>query len=258
MAPALFPRKLVWFYKLMVKRLQRAEVIITISEFSKKDIIAYTGIPASRVRVIYLGVESHFAPLTSQPALADILSRYELKPKQFVLYVGNTMPHKNVRRTAEAVKIVRCKYPGIVLAVAGARDRYRADLEKAVMDMGVSDGVRFLGPIPEDELPLLYNAAAVFIFPSLYEGFGLPVLEAMACGTPVVTSNAASLPEVVGDAAITIDPRSSEAIATAVQSVLEDPCLAAELSRRGVERARGFSWKRAAEQHLSVYREVLR
>jgi glycosyltransferase involved in cell wall biosynthesis len=258
MAPTLFPRKLVWYYKLMVKRLHHAEVIITISEFSKRDIIAYTGIPASRVRVIYLGVDPQFAPLRSQPALADLLSRYELKPKQFVLYVGNTMPHKNVRRIAEAVKIAQCKYPCIVLAVAGARDRYRADLEKAVMDIGVSDGVRFLGPIPEDELPALYNAAAVFVFPSLYEGFGLPVLEAMACGTPVVTSNATSLPEVVGDAAITVDPNSSEAIATAIQSVLEDPRLAAELSRKGVEQARGFNWKRSAEEHLSVYKEVLR
>jgi len=167
------------------------------------------------------------------------------------------MPHKNVERLVEAISLVRRSHPDVALMVGGAPDKHRGSVERAVAQHRLGDAVRFLGKVPEDDLPGLLSSAAMFAFPSLYEGFGLPVLEAMACGTPVVTSNRSSLPEVVGDAAATVEPTDVSALAAAMCGLLDDERHAARLGARGMARARQFTWRRCAEAHLQVYREVL-
>ena len=143
------------------------------------------------------------------------------------------------------------------MIIGGAADKHRASVERAVARHGLDQAVRFLGKVPEADLPALLSSAAVFAFPSLYEGFGLPVLEAMACGAPVVTSTRSSLPEVVGDAAVTVEPTDASALAGALAAILDDPGFSARLSERGITRARQFTWRRCADAHLQVYREVL-
>lgn len=181
---------------------------------------------------------------------------YQL-PERFVLYLGNTMPHKNVERLIEAMALVRRAHPEVALIMGGAPDKHRVSVEQAVARQGLDTAVRFLGKVPEADLPGLLSSATTFAFPSLYEGFGLPVLEAMACGAPVVTSNRSSLPEVVGDAAVMVEPTDVAALAAALVALLDDEHYALRLGALGVAQARQFTWRRCAEAHLQVYREVL-
>jgi glycosyltransferase involved in cell wall biosynthesis len=141
--------------------------------------------------------------------------------------------------------------------VVGARKWKYSPIFETVKQLGLENHVHFMGFVPEDELPALYNGADLFVFPSLYEGFGLPVLEAMACGTPVITSNVSSLPEVAGNAALLVDPYNVDELADAMRRILSDPALAADLRARGLERAQQFSWERTAQETLAVYKHVL-
>ena len=253
--PALFPRRLVWFFRLFARRLRRADRVITISEATARDVEELAGVARDRISAVHLGVDAHFTPADAEQR-DRVRRRYDLPPR-FVLYVGNTMPHKNVGRLVEALAIVRRSCGDAALVIGGAPDKYRPAVEAAIETHGVGDAVRFLGAIEETDLPPLLSSASVFAFPSLYEGFGLPALEAMACGAPVVTSNRASLPEVVGDAAIQVDALDAGALASAIVRLLEDRAESARLAAAGLARARTFTWAKCARAHLDVYRELL-
>jgi len=253
--PDLFSRKIVLFYRLMSRRLRTVDRVITISESTARDVHELLGIPHERITPIHLGVEPTFAR-ASAGEQHRVRSAHRL-PERFVLYLGNTMPHKNVERLVEAMSMVRQSHPDVALVLGGAPDKHRGNVEQTIARHHLGDVVRFLGKVPEADLPGLISSATLFAFPSLYEGFGLPVLEAMACGTPVVTSNRSSLPEVVGDAGVMVEPTDVAALAAALRALLDDEGHASRLGERGLERARQFTWRRCADAHLQVYREVL-
>jgi glycosyltransferase involved in cell wall biosynthesis len=235
----------------------RADRILTVSEASKRDILRYFRVPEQKIHVIPNAIDERF---NQPPAAADIervKERYQLNDP-FVLYAGNIKPHKNLERLIEAFHMFR--RPGlehVKLLIIGDEISKYATLRRAVHRLKLHKHVRFFGFVPHQTLAVLYRLAAVFVFPSLYEGFGLPPLEAMASGAPVITSNVSSLPEVVGDAALLIDPYDSEALADAMRRVLSDDTLRLELRERGLVRARHFSWDRSVRQVHEIYQEVL-
>jgi glycosyltransferase involved in cell wall biosynthesis len=175
----------------------------------------------------------------------------------YILYVGALTLRKNIARALEAFAELNSSHPGLCFVLAGPSTWKKTPIASLLERLGITERVLLTGPLTDDDLPALYNGADLFVFPSLYEGFGLPPLEAMACGTPVVTSNASSLPEVVGDAAITVDPYDVDALSGAMRRVLTDPCLRDEMRQKGLARASGFTWERTARETVSVYRQVL-
>jgi len=233
-----------------------ADRVITISEHSRRDIGRYLGIPSSVLRPVPLGVAPRFQPVSPEQVASHLVRRFGLRPP-YVLYVGAITIRKNVVRALRAFASIRQFLPELRFVLAGARVWRKTPLEPVIQELGLADRVYCTGPFPDADLPALYAGADLFVFPSLYEGFGLPPLEAMACGTPVVCSNAASLPEVVGDAALTVDPYDVDALADAMCRVLVDGQLREDLRARGLARARRFSWEKTARETVAVYREVL-
>jgi glycosyltransferase involved in cell wall biosynthesis len=236
---------------------RRSDRILTVSEASKRDILEYFDVPPDKIAVIYNAIDEHFAVAPPEDHVRRVAERYQLEGR-FVLYVGNVKPHKNLEKLLDAFHLLRAHADmhDVTLVVIGDAISKYAGLRRAVHRYNLHKFVRFLGFLPDETLAVVYRLARVFVFPSLYEGFGLPPLEAMASGTPVVTSNVSSLPEVAGDAALLVDPTSAEAIADAMRRVLTDHTLAAELSARGIARARTFSWERAATRVLQIYGEA--
>jgi glycosyltransferase involved in cell wall biosynthesis len=234
----------------------QAERVITVSEASKRDILQYFRIPPEKIEVIYNGIDERFWMPPDEEEVERVRQRYQLNDR-FVLYAGNIRPHKNLERLIEAFYILRRgEFEQVKLLIIGDEISKYATLRRAVHRHKLHKHVRFLGFVPDETLAVLYRLAAVFVFPSLYEGFGLPPLEAMASGTPVVTSNVSSLPEVVGDAALLIDPYDAEAIAGGLRLVLADKTLRDDLRARGLERAREFSWERSIARVRTIYEEV--
>jgi glycosyltransferase involved in cell wall biosynthesis len=256
--PQYFPVRVRWMLSLLVPfSMRRAERVITVSHSAKRDILAHYDIPESKVAVTHEAAAPHFRRVDRVQARAEIKTRYGID-RDFVLSVGNLQPRKNVRGLVEAYAQMpaglRSRYK---LVIVGQALWHHSDIYQAVADRGLLADVIFTGYVPERDLVLLYNAASLFAYPSRYEGFGLPVLEAMACGTPVVTSCVSSLPEIAGDAALLVDPADVAAISSAVAMVLSEPALAQRLSAAGLEQARSFSWQRTALETLQVYRQVL-
>jgi len=240
-----------FYFKFFLKKvLNKAKRVITISECSKRDIISHYNIPQEKVTVTYLAVEESFQPIGEQDKINDFKQRMGL-PKRFILYVGTRKKHKNIAGLIKAYSLLPRE--DCFLVLSGSMDQALLDLIKKYK---VEDRVVCIGKIEDSELPLLYNAADLFVFPSRYEGFGLPPLEAMACGVPVVTSNAASLPEVVGDAARLVDPDNSKEMAMAMSKVLNQENLRKELIQKGIMRARLFSWEKCARETLNLYKEA--
>jgi glycosyltransferase involved in cell wall biosynthesis len=237
---------------------RRARRVLTVSLASKQDILHYLGIPAEKVEVIYNALDSRLAATPTDEDMAYVRERFQLTAP-FILYAGNIKPHKNVDRLIEAYSILRRR--GITtpkLLIIGDEISKYPNLRRLVHRFQLHPYVRFFGFVPEATLAALYRLASVFVFPSLYEGFGLPPLEAMAARTPVVTSNVSSLPEVVGDAAVLIDPMDAGAIADAIARVLSDERLRDELVRRGQDRVTAFSWERSVARIREVYAEMVR
>jgi glycosyltransferase involved in cell wall biosynthesis len=237
---------------------RRARRILADSAATKRDVEETFGIPAARVDVVYPGVDEDFRPYdpadaTDRAALDDFRKAHAL-PARYVFYQGTLEPRKNVDRLVEAyARAVRRGLPH-ALVLAGGRGWGYDAIFAAVERLGLQDRVIFPGYVQRREQPLWYNAADVFVYPSQYEGFGLPALEAMACGVPVITSNTSSLPEVVGDTGITVDPTDVEALAEAMLSVLTDSGRAAEMRIAGRRRAGAFTWQGAATACVSAYR----
>jgi glycosyltransferase involved in cell wall biosynthesis len=234
---------------------RRSDRILTVSEASKRDILQLFNVPPEKVVVVYNAIDERFGVTPSRERVAEVRERYQLDHK-FVLYVGNIKPHKNLVRLIEAFSQLRRTRDDLKLLIIGDEISKLPALRRAVHSHKLHKHVRFLGYLNDDTLGVLYRLASVFVFPSLYEGFGLPPLEAMASGTPVVTSNVSSLPEVTGDAAILIDPYEVDSIADGMRRVLDDQALAAQLRERGLRRAREFSWTRSVERTLEVYRDA--
>jgi len=237
------------------RSVRRADHVIADSESTKRDLVELLGTPAGNVTVIHSGVEPRFQPITDQAALETVRQRYNL-PERFILSVGTLQPRKNFTMLIEAFSRLKLGIGNWKLVIAGGKGWLYEDIFARVEDLGLQGEVLFPGFVADEDLPALYNLAEVLALPSLYEGFGLPPLEAMACGTPVVTSNTSSLPEIVGDAGLMVEPADVDKLAEAMGRLLEDGDLHREMVQRGLARAREFTWERAARQLLAVYERV--
>jgi len=247
---------------LLRRGLLRAKRILAVSEATRRDVHNALGIPADRIRVVYNAPNpDFFLPAQSGAARARILERYQID-YPFLLYAGNIRPQKNIRRLVEAFAVVREQlarhpvYGDLHLIVIGDEISRYPSVRRAVIQTRVEKAVRFLGFVPFEALRVFFESAALFVFPSLYEGFGLPPLEAMAAGTPVVASNVSSLPEVLGHAAVLVNPENVFEIARAIQDALLDEDLRGDLVAKGKIQAARYSWDRTARDVLEVYREV--
>jgi len=237
---------------------KRAERVLTVSQASKDDILHYLGVPSSKVEVIYNALDERLAAAPTADDVARVRERFQLT-SPFILYAGNIKPHKNLERVIEAYSILRRRgVEDVKLLIIGDEISKYQNLRRLVHRFQLHQQVRFLGFVPDATLAALYRLANVFVFPSLYEGFGLPPLEAMAAGTPVITSNVSSLPEVVGDAAVLVDPLNASAIADGMVRVLRDESLRSDLIRRGRERVKMFSWERSVARIRQVYGELVK
>jgi glycosyltransferase involved in cell wall biosynthesis len=232
---------------------RRARRLIAVSAHTASEITRLLGVPPGRVDVVYHGVASAFRPFPADE-IAAFRERRGL-PERFVLFVGTLEPRKNLVRLVEA--FARVCDDGVGLVLAGGRGWLYDELLATVEALGLSGAVIFAGYVMNDELPLWYNAATVVAYPSVYEGFGLPVLEAQACGTPVLTSNVSSLPEAAGDAALMVDPYDVEALAAGLNQLLANGSIRHQLRERGLAHAGLFSWPRAAQETARVYWRAL-
>jgi len=249
---------------LLTKRvLQRAARIFAVSHFSKKDTENYFEVPADKIEVIYNAPDERFKQGHAGEADRQLIAeRYQVN-YPFLLYAGRISPHKNVVRIIEAFSLLKNqlveegRFEDLRLIIIGDEVSRHPDLRRAVIKSHMQNDVRFLGFVEIDVLRIFYDLAKIFVFPSLYEGFGLPPLEAMAHGTPVVTSNTSSIPEVVGNAAIMVNPENVFDIQRALHRVLVDQNLREKLKARGVEQAQKFSWEESVGRMLKVYHEVV-
>jgi glycosyltransferase involved in cell wall biosynthesis len=233
---------------------RRASAVITVSESSRRDLMQYLHLPLEQVHVTPEGVDPRFV-MTDLAAQQSVRDRYRLAGR-YLLYVGGLNDRKNIARLLEAYARVCQYHPDVTLVIAGKRQWQTAGIEQTFQRLQLDDRVLFTGYVDDADLPALYSAAEAFVFPSLYEGFGLPPLEAMACGVPVITSNVSSLPEVVGDAALLVDPLDVNALANALTRVLTDTQLRADLRGKGFQRARVFRWDRTARDTLQIYQSL--
>jgi glycosyltransferase involved in cell wall biosynthesis len=250
-------RALLYARTMMNLSARRARRVLTVSQASKQDILQYLRIPAAKVEVVYNALDERLATPPTDADLARVRERY-LLTSPFILYTGNIKPHKNVDRLIEAYSILRRRgVEDVKLLIIGEEISKYPNLRRLVHRHQLHPHVRFFGHVPDDTLAALYRLASVFVFPSLYEGFGLPPLEAMAAGAPVITSNISSLPEVVGDAALLIDPMDAAAIADAMARVLGDAALREQLICKGRERVKHFSWTRSVARTREIYAEVV-
>ncbi len=232
---------------------RQARQVVTISESTRRDIQDFLGVPADRITVAPPGVDNHFRP--RPPAeVAAFRQRHQL-PERFVLHVGTLQPRKNIPTLLEAFS--QLDQPGLGLVLVGGLGWDYAPLLQRLEQPDLRGRVHLAGYVPEAELPLWYNAAEALVFPSVYEGFGLPAAQAMACGAPVVAANTSSLPEVVGDAGLLFEPLQVEALIEQLRAVLDHPDHAADLRARGLARAAMFSWENSAATLASLYQKVL-
>jgi glycosyltransferase involved in cell wall biosynthesis len=244
------------YYAAAADSARHAERVIAVSQRTASDAIRLLGIDPARMKVVHEAAGPAFAPRPRE-LLPGVAARYGFDPaRSYALFVGTLEPRKNVPLLLEAFALLRRELDAQLLLV-GARGWLDEPVFAAYSRSGLGDAARFLGSLSEADLAVLYSHAGVFVLPSLYEGFGLPVVEAMACGAPVVCSNAGPLPEVAGDAAMLLPPENANAWARAMLEVMTDARLAQSLRQRGLEHARGFSWERAALATREVYREAL-
>jgi glycosyltransferase involved in cell wall biosynthesis len=244
--------------------LKRASFLIAVSDATRRDVENTVNVPPGRIRRIYNAPDAEFAASASAPASEQngrILERYQIQ-YPYLLYAGNIRRHKNIPRLVEAFAVLReqladhPQYRDLHLILIGDTIAQNSAVRQAVFRSRNQHLVRFLGFVPADTLRCFYQSAAAFVFPSRYEGFGLPPLEAMACGTPVVTSNVSSLPEVVGDAAMLVNPENVFDIARGIREVLVDKALRCALVQKGFDQVARFSWQDTARQVLEIYREA--
>jgi len=254
--PETFKRRSRAQLRLTVRRTARkAALILTLSEFSRRDIIETYAVDPERVIVTPAAAPTHFKPVASETELEKIRERYGIGAN-YLLSLGSIQPRKNLTRLIEAFQQLRKSRPDDELpqlVIAGKRGWLDDEVFRAAQRDGLNESVKFIGYVPEEDLPALYSSAMCFVYPSYFEGFGLPVLEAMQCGAPVIAGNQTSLPEVAGDAALLFDPFDTRALGEAIARVLDHPDYPADLRARGLKRAAEFSWIATARLTLKAY-----
>lgn len=244
------------YYGQIHRAVERADHILTDSNWTREDVLNHLKVSPERVTTVYLAAAPVYRPITDRGEVRRAAQRYGL-PSEFIIFVGTLEPRKNVPTLLKAFRQLRDRGNKIHLAIVGRKGWLYEDIFSTLTELKLADYVHFLENVPDEDLARLYNAARCLTLPSYYEGFGLPPLEAMACGTPVVVSKRSSLPEVVGDAGLLIDPDSPEDLSAALGRLIEDSALRASLRQRGLARAGEFSWARAAHQTMAVYERVL-
>ncbi len=258
--PAYRGSALVRLYtRLVARAAYRATLILTDSHASRQDILRYLRVPSDRVRVIHLAADAAYRPIPPGAHRKAIRQKYSL-PSSYFLYLGGFDQRKNVDTLLQAfARIVTSSEPWLVVAgrLPQGDTPFTPDPRRIVQELGIPEWVIFTGWVPEEDKPALYSGARAFLFPSQYEGFGLPPLEAMACGTPVIASDRGSLPEVVGPGGILVPPDDVAALAEAMNALWEDEALRQELSEKAQAQAARFSWTRTAQETLTAYREVI-
>jgi glycosyltransferase involved in cell wall biosynthesis len=259
--PEYLPSRMAWRYAhaMIGSAIRRSALVFTVSDASRRDILHfYPWADPDRVQVVPNALDDALLADPGAEEMERVKERYQIRGR-FVLYAGNIKPHKNLDRLIRAYAQVKAKagHEDLKLIIIGDEVTRYPGLRRCVESVGVRQDVRFFGFVPDRTLAALYRMASVFAFPSLYEGFGLPPLEAMACGTPVVTSRISSLPEVVGDAAVLVDPHSIDDIAGGIARVLDDEVFRAQLVERGHARVKLFSWERSVEAIHAGYMKVL-
>ena len=235
------------------RSVHRADHILADSQATKDDLIALYDTPAEKITVLLCGVDARFHHV-DDPAIRE---KYKIPPRPYIFSVGTVQPRKNYARLIQALAALRSRAYDVDLVIAGGRGWLEDPIHAAIRDTNMEDHIHLIGFADDADLPALYSAALITAVPSLYEGFGIPVLESMACGTPVVTSNVSSLPEVAGDAALTVDPTDLDAIGDALQRIIDDGALRADLSARGMSRAREFTWARSVQQLQQIYARMI-
>jgi glycosyltransferase involved in cell wall biosynthesis len=257
--PEMHPaERLDWLLKGLPLTLRNSSRIIVVSQFTKEELIRLFGVSENRIDVVHLGVTGNFKP-RNEVSLIECLKEYGLKPKGYVLAVGTIEPRKNLVALFQAYETlpdsITSSWPLVIVGMKGWKHQtISRNIERLVR----KGKLRALGYIPNDRLPFIYAGASLFVYPSLYEGFGLPPLEAMACGVPVIVSNRASLPEVVGDAGLLVEPEDIGELSQAIESLIDDPHRCKQMIHKGWERAKHFTWEACAENTLRVYNDVLR
>lgn len=251
-----------WHYLINFRDLvRRADTIIAVSSSTREDLVSVYKVPAEKIKVIHSGVDGEFRPLSrNNVELLEIQKKYHL-PYQFVLSLGTFEPRKNTVATVHGFEAFCKVYPKLSekvhLVLAGAYGWKSEELRQAVIHSPVRSKIHAIGYVASEDKPSLYNLASVFVYPSLYEGFGFPPLEALACGTPVITSAVASLPEIVGESALLIDPYRPDDIMEALVAIFESPELREELRKKGIERAQSFQWLNTARQTYEVFKRCV-
>ncbi|MDX9746898.1 MAG: glycosyltransferase family 1 protein [Paludibacter sp.] len=234
---------------------RKSKRIVTVSEFEKVNIERVLGY-SDKLRVIHNGVGSHFVKITDFDVLNAARKKYHL-PERFIFFLGNTDPKKNTINVLKAFAEYQLKHnDDLWLVMPDYEESVLQEMLSRTVKPDVRDKIRTTGYVPNTELPAIINQCTMMLYPSLRESFGIPILEGMACGVPVITSNTSSMPEIAGDAALLVDPTSTEAILEAVEKVMDDPVLASTLSEKGLQRATVFSWDHMAENYIKLYREV--
>lgn len=257
LTPILFPRTFGYIHAFLQRyilpiTLKNVDTIIAVSENTKQDIIKYLKFPEERIKVTYRGIGDGFTCIKNTD---DVKEKYNIK-NPFILFVGTLEPRKNILTLLKAFHKLKKNGIDHTLVFVGSEGWKYKSVYETIRKLNIPGSVMFLGYVPDKDLPKIYNAADLLVYPSFYEGFGLSPLEAMACGCPVITSNTSSLPEVVGDAGIMVDPYDVDDLANAMKSVLLDEILREKMTKKGLERAKRFNWEECAKRTLEIYREV--
>jgi len=251
------PRLKAYLDAVVPRSVRRADHVLADSQATKNDLAELYGTPVDKITVLLSGVDAHFHPVTDAIARKAVRERYSLGSWPFLFTVGTVQPRKNYARLCQALARLHELFPDLHLVIAGGRGWLEGPIYQAVDHLGLREHVHFIGFAADADLPVLYSMAEAVPYVSLYEGFGIPVLEAMACGAPVVASNGSSIPEVAGDAALLVDPLNVEAIADALRQVLESPTLRASLVEKGRAQVAHFTWENAARTLVKTYQAVL-
>ena len=251
--PQWHPKERVEFMeKNFASRVELSDVILTVSEYGKREVEKYVGVPGDKIKVVYNAVDERFRPLSK--ASVTTYLRAKRYPEDYVLFVGAVEPRKNLETLIGAFGDIERSFGNLHLIIVGPKGWLYESVFKKVEELGLTNKVHFTGFVADEELIYLYNGAQVFVYPSFYEGFGIPVLEAMACKIPVIVSNTSSLPELVGDAGMLVDPHSQEGFAEAMRKVLGDKDEAERLSEKGYLRSANFSWEKSAKALMDIFK----
>lgn len=236
---------------------KRANHVIADSQATKDDLVELYGTPAEKVSVLLSGVDPRFSPTNDSSLIQKVRQKYKIPDGDYIISVGTVQPRKNFTRVIEALHALGDDFAGVNLVIVGGKGWLDAPVYETVQKLGLQTRVIFTGFADDTDIPALYSGASLTAYPSLYEGFGFPIIESMACGTPVITSNVSSMPEVAGDAALLVDPYDVSAIATSMRLLLTDADLREKLIQQGFQQAQRFTWQRAAQELIQIYEQVL-